>query len=97
MGHHPDEVRTVGRTGVAGEDFGNRISYWHGVDIQISGRMRNSLMFQGGTSTGRAVTDKCDVTPKLDSPSQRFCRMVAPFTTQFKGLMRTPSRRWTSR
>ena len=69
------------------EDFGNRISYWHGVDIQISGRMRNSLLFQGGTSTGRAVTDTCDVTPKLDSPSRRFCRTVAPFATQFKGLM----------
>jgi hypothetical protein len=69
------------------EDFGNRISYWHGVDVNISGRMRNSLMFQGGTSTGRAVTDTCDVTPKLDSPSRRFCRTVAPFVTQFKGLM----------
>jgi len=72
------------------EDYGKRISYWHGVDINISGRMRNSLMFQGGTSTGRAVTDTCDVTPKLDSstgPSRRFCRTVAPFATQFKGLM----------
>ena len=69
------------------EDYGNRISYWHGVDINISGRMRNSLMFQGGTSTGRAVTDNCDVNPKLDSPSRRFCRVVAPFATQFKGLV----------
>ena len=69
------------------EDYGNRISYWHGVDINISGRMRNSLMFQGGTSTGRAVTDTCDVNPKLDSPTRRFCRVVAPFATQFKGLM----------
>ena len=69
------------------EDYGNRISYWHGVDINISGRMRNGLMFQGGTSTGRAVTDTCDVTPKLDSPTRRFCRTVAPFATQFKGLM----------
>ena len=57
------------------------------MDVNISGRMRNSLMFQGGTSTGRAVTDTCDVTPKLDSPSRRFCRTVAPFATQFKGLM----------
>ena len=69
------------------EDFGKRISYWHGVDVNISGRMRNSLMFQGGTSTGRMVTDTCDVTPKLDNPSRRFCRVVAPFATQFKGLM----------
>jgi hypothetical protein len=68
-------------------DYGKRISYWHGVDVNINGRMRNSLMFQGGTSTGRAVTDTCDVTPKLDNPSRRFCRVVAPFATQFKGLM----------
>jgi hypothetical protein len=68
------------------DDYGKRTSYWHGVDVNVSGRMKNSLMFQGGTSTGRAVTDSCDVTPKLDSPSQRFCRVVAPFATQFKGL-----------
>jgi hypothetical protein len=33
------------------------------------------------------VTDTCDVTPKLDNPTRRFCRVVAPFATQFKGLM----------
>jgi hypothetical protein len=68
------------------EDYGKQVRYWHGVDVNISGRMRNGLMFQGGTSTGRLVTDDCDVDPKLDSPSRRFCRVVAPFATQFKGL-----------
>jgi len=68
-------------------DYGKRISYWHGVDVNISSRMLNNLMFQGGASTGRSVTDTCDVTPKLDSPSRRFCRTVAPFVTQFKGLV----------
>jgi hypothetical protein len=68
------------------KDYGKQVRYWHGVDINISGRMRNSLMFQGGTSTGRLVTDNCDVTPKLDNPSERFCRVTAPFATQFKGL-----------
>ena len=69
------------------DDYGDQIRYWHGVDLQVSGRMRNGLMFQGGTSTGRLVTDNCDVDPKLDSPSRRFCRVEAPFATQFKGLM----------
>ena len=69
------------------EDYGKQIRYWHGVDVNISGRMRNGVMFQGGTSTGRLVTDDCDVDPKLDSPSRRFCRVEAPFATQFKGLM----------
>jgi hypothetical protein len=69
------------------EDYGKQVRYWQGVDVNISGRMRSGLMFQGGTSTGRLVTDDCDVDPKLDSPSRRFCRVVAPFATQFKGLM----------
>jgi hypothetical protein len=69
------------------DDYGKQVRYWHGVDVNISGRMRNGLMFQGGTSTGRLVTDDCDVDPKLDSPSRRFCRVEAPFATQFKGLM----------
>jgi hypothetical protein len=85
---------------VPASDIGDRISYWHGVDVNISGRMRNGLMFQGGTSTGRAVTDTCDLLPKLDTssttpnstsaslngPSRRFCHVTAPFATQFKGL-----------
>src|SRR5262249_40986271 len=41
---------------------------------------------QGGTSTGRRLTDSCDVTPKVDSPSQRFCRQEEPFLTQIRGL-----------
>jgi hypothetical protein len=80
-------------------DIGDRISYWHGFDVNISGRMRNGLMFQGGTSTGRAVTDTCDLVSKLDTsttpsatsaslngPSRRFCHVAAPFQAQFKGL-----------
>ena len=70
------------------KDYGEQVRYWHGVDVNISGRMRNSLMFEEGTSTGRLVTDNCAVTPKLDNPSERFCRVVAPFATQFKGLTR---------
>lgn len=69
------------------DDYGKQVRYWHGVDLQVSARMLNGLMFQGGTSTGRLVTDNCDVNPKLDNPSRRFCRTVAPFATQFKGLM----------
>jgi hypothetical protein len=83
---NPDKFGKVDDVIAPASDYGKRISYWHGVDVNISARMRNSLMFQGGTSTGRAVTDTCDVNPKLDSPSRRFCRVVAPFATQFKGL-----------
>jgi hypothetical protein len=34
----------------------------------------------------------CDVDPKLDSPSRRFCRVVAPFVTQSATVARTLGR-----
>ena len=46
---------------------------------------------QGGFSTGRTMTDECDVTPKIDNPvgttpEQRFCHQQSPFLTQVKLL-----------
>jgi hypothetical protein len=47
-------------------DYGpERTSYWHGIDFTANARLRNGLMFQGGTSTGRGVRDYCEVAAKL--------------------------------
>jgi hypothetical protein len=54
------------------------------VDLNFNVRPRSGLRFQGGTSTGRRVTDDCEITP--DNPSRRFCRVVEPFQTQFRAL-----------
>ena len=41
-------------------DFGPaRTDYWHGVDVTANARIRNGLVFSGGTSTGRAIEDTC--------------------------------------
>jgi hypothetical protein len=66
--------------------FGEQKQQWKGVDVSVQARLVGGLTFQGGTSTGRTITDQCDVTPKVDSPSRRFCRVVTPYLTQFKGL-----------
>ena len=39
--------------------------YWHGVDFTATARLAFGLNLQGGTSTGRAVRDNCDVTSAL--------------------------------
>ena len=70
----------------AASKFGEQIQQWHGVDVTINARLRNGLTFQGGTSTGRTLNDQCDVGPKVDSPSTRFCRVETPFLTQAKAL-----------
>jgi hypothetical protein len=67
-------------------DFGpGRINYWQGVDVTATARMRNSLTFQGGTTTGREVEDDCATGPNIDSPNPRNCRTVLPFKTTFRG------------
>jgi hypothetical protein len=67
-------------------DFGPaRTNYWNGVEVTASARMRNGLTFQGGTSTGREVEDRCETLPKIDSPNDRNCRDVDPFRTSFRG------------
>ena len=55
-------------------DFGDaRTQDRHGVNVSVNTRLRNGLMFQGGTSTGRGVVDRCDTLPKIDSPDPRGC------------------------
>ena len=36
-----------------------RTQYWHGASVNLTGRMSNGLMFQGGTTTGHGVRDTC--------------------------------------
>ena len=68
-------------------DFGPaRTNYWHGVDVAVNARLSNGLVFQGGTSTGREVEDRCGSVVNIDSPDPRDCRTVEPFTTTFRGL-----------
>jgi hypothetical protein len=67
-------------------DFGPaRTNYWHGFEGTGNARLRNGLTFQGGTSTGREVEDRCDTVVNIDSPDPRNCRTVEPFRTSFRG------------
>ena len=76
------------------DDYGKTIQYWHGVDFNANARLRNGLVFQGGTSTGRGIRDNCEVTAKLPElllvlgTWQRpdSCRVEEPWLTQFRGL-----------
>ena len=77
-----------------------RTQYWHGVDVNFNTRIRNGLMFQGGTSTGRGVWDYCAVAAQLPEmfgntlfppagPAVRqptgYCAVTEPWQTQFRG------------
>ena len=75
---------------------------WQGVDVGVNARLRNGLTVQGGTSTGRRLTDACDVravVPErtsstaivpagglLSSLTNPYCRVVEPYRTSATGL-----------
>lgn len=78
------------------------INNWQGVDVGINARMKNGLTVQGGTSTGRRLTDSCGVralVPErtsstaivaagglLSSLTNPWCRVVEPYRTSATGL-----------
>ena len=68
-------------------NYGKQTDHYNGVDLSVNVRPRGGLTIQGGMSTGRSVTDECDVVPKLDSPSTRFCHLQTPFFNSFSGLV----------
>jgi hypothetical protein len=47
------------------KDFGDPSVYWHGFDVIVNARLRNSLQVQGGTTTGHGITDYCSVWANL--------------------------------
>ena len=58
-------------------DYGyTRRAYWHGVDTTVNARLRNGLIFQGGTSTGRGVRDRCEILEKVPELFERSRRCV---------------------
>jgi hypothetical protein len=43
------------------DEFGTQKHHWNGVDFSLDARLRNGLFLQGGLSTGKTMTDNCDI------------------------------------
>jgi hypothetical protein len=69
---------------VPDSDFGKNVRYFHAVDFNLRGEMRG-ITLRVGTSTGREVTDRCELI--YDSPSLRNCHTARPFQTTFSSLV----------
>ena len=46
-------------------NYGKQIERWQGLDVNVNMRPQAGVMLQGGVSTGRTLTDICDVAEKL--------------------------------
>ena len=55
----PSKVGQVDELAQSSSNFGEQTENWHGVDVNVVARLRNGLTVQGGTSTGRRLSDAC--------------------------------------
>jgi hypothetical protein len=62
-------------------DYGDWTNYWHGVDITVNARLMNGLVVQAGTSTGRSITDNCQVVAKVPEMLNGALTNPSPFTS----------------
>ena len=83
-------------------NFGKQIEHWDGFDLTLRVRLQNGASFQGGLSTGRTLTDNCEVIAQVPEAllgassfavananvwlPDLYCHLESPFLTQFKGL-----------
>jgi hypothetical protein len=47
------------------DKYGKQIERWNGLDFTLSARLQNGVTLQGGVSTGKRVTDNCEVVAAL--------------------------------
>jgi hypothetical protein len=47
------------------KNYGKQIEHWNGVDVTLNTRLRNGLLLQAGTSTGKTIADNCEVAAQL--------------------------------
>jgi hypothetical protein len=79
----PNNLFTLAR------DYGDQIQQWNGVDLTMNARIRRDLYLQGGMSTGRTLTDNCEILaniPESGPLNIPYCRQLTNFLTQVKFL-----------
>jgi hypothetical protein len=94
---NPDKVGQVDNYATLANHFGKMTQRWNGVDVTFNARPGNGIFLQGGTSTGRAATNSCEVWAKVPEAAGGtgsittaaqdlpYCDLVEAWTTQVKG------------
>lgn len=78
------ELRVTGLTAPALFDGPMWVNDNSGFNLSAQARLTGGVILQGGMSTGKTTADNCDVAPKIDNPSTRFCHNETPFLAQYK-------------
>jgi hypothetical protein len=77
----PNNLFTLAR------NYGDQIQRWNGVDLTFNARLKPDMYLQGGLSTGRTLTDNCEIlaqVPESNPLGLPYCRQLTNFLTQVK-------------
>jgi len=71
----------------AASNYGKQVDNWKGIDLTVNARMAD-LRVQGGLSTGRTLTDNCEIRAALPelAPTNPYCRVTTPFQNRWRGF-----------
>ena len=99
---NPNKVGQVLNLHQLASNFAEQTNNWQGVDFSVNARLKHGLTVQGGTSTGRRLTDSCAVrnlVPErtsstaivpagglLSSLTNPWCHVEEPYRTSATGL-----------
>jgi hypothetical protein len=83
---NPNKLGQVDNLMTFAKNFGRQIEHWNGVDMAVALRVASGVTLQGGVSTGRTLTDNCEIVQKINNPSPYNCRVETNFLTQAKFL-----------
>jgi hypothetical protein len=88
----PQKVGLVDNFITRAETFGKQYENWNGVDLTVNARLPRGGLLQGGVSTGKTMTDNCEIVTKIANapasagggPSTTYCHIETPMLTQAK-------------
>ncbi|MEO8257755.1 MAG: carboxypeptidase-like regulatory domain-containing protein [Acidobacteriota bacterium] len=68
--------------------YGDQYTYFNGIDVSVSARLKRDVTIQGGFSGGRTTSDSCEVRAKLPeiAPLNPFCHVVTGYLPHYKAL-----------
>jgi hypothetical protein len=79
----PTKVGQFDELATSASNFGELTENWQGVDVNVTARLRSGITAQGGTSTGRRLTDSCalkSVIPEYGTGSRGSNTSIGPGT-----------------
>jgi hypothetical protein len=84
------------------DKYGKQREHWNGFDVSLNARLGGGALVSGGVSTGKRMTDNCEIVAKLPESllsaqnltsnnnnvwlPGQWCHQEEPFLTQVKGF-----------